>query len=190
MQNSRSIGSIRSRWSIGSILSIASVGSILSIGSTGSILSIGSAGSIGDEEFTPALKAKQALLKITGYAFPFDVAASLAAWEKARGIADSVRRKGYLVQCLGDGRPPLQAYVVRDRQIGVLITNVSHRPVVLARQPDRIEVRFAGALEDRSDGTKAGFVTLAPRQSLRMPISFDTPDTLASSFLMASPGSR
>jgi hypothetical protein len=146
------------------------------------------AGMFGDDIFVPALKAKRALLRITGYGFPFDVRSSLACWDDARRIDGKAPRKQYLFRHLGSDKPPFKAQVVGGKRAAIVVTNVSGRAEEIERLPDWICARLSSAPWDYTTSGNRGpsvtFVSVAPGGSIRFPLRLDE------AFLLSEPKSR
>ena len=84
--------------------------------------------------------------KPTGYLFPFDVAASRAAWEKVKGIKGQAERVRRLREILPNDPDPWSAVVERDEEnVYIVVTNKSKQTRSIARLPARIEHRTAGS---------------------------------------------
>ncbi len=60
----------------------------------------------------PAVKAREAIAKITGHWFPFDVAASARAWKEVKDIEDPQRQTELLQQLLPGSQCPVVAELV------------------------------------------------------------------------------
>ncbi|MEI9896467.1 MAG: HEAT repeat domain-containing protein [Chthoniobacter sp.] len=92
----------------------------------------------GDDFQVPALKAREALEKMTGATFPSDVESSRQAWKEAAQIEDAAERKTLLAKLLRMAPNPLKAEVIGDgdRQCLCKITNQSPRDITIGREPD------------------------------------------------------
>jgi hypothetical protein len=66
---------------------------------------------IGDDLGVPALKARAALKKITGYTFPLDVRVGLEAWEKAKTVTPAAERLALLAKLAPCDPEPLVATI-------------------------------------------------------------------------------
>jgi hypothetical protein len=150
-----------------------------------------SAGSWGDDLFIPAIKARQALEVMTGHIFPYDVAASAAAWKKVERVKDFKERKRILSSLLPCNPNPLKAEVSgTGRQAFLKIRNVSDSTVTITHFPtygsqtcptswSGFGVQGASPVKGRDD-----FVALQPDMIVQFPIELDD------RFLQAEPASR
>ena len=150
-----------------------------------------SAGFHGDDLFIPCIKARQALKTMTGHVFPYDVAASLAAWEKVRGVSNVEERKQRLLSLLPCEPNPLSAEAVgTNRKPSLKVRNVSKQPVTVAKRPSYGHQNYPGGScgcgfgEDASVKGKDGFVTLQPGESVQFEVEFKD------GFLRADPATR
>jgi hypothetical protein len=145
-------------------------------------------GMLDDLMSVPALNARRALLKMTGYGFPFDVHTSLVCWNAARQINEPVRRKQYLIQHLGSDKPPFQAQVVGSNHFTIVVTNVSDRTIKIEQRPDWIIAELSDGSWTSSTpgdlGKSASFVSLLPGGSIRIALDLDD------RFILADPKSR
>jgi hypothetical protein len=136
----------------------------------------------------PALKARDALRKMTGYTFPTDVRAGLDAWERVRETGDRTKRRQELTRLLGDHEKPLHASIVNRGGTGIVITNRSGRPIYLAKQPTMSEynsTNISGAVSDGIDARdRRQFALLKSGASMRLPVTFPT------EFILSNPSSR
>ncbi len=168
----------------------------------------------GDDLGIPALKARQALKKITGQWFPFDVRKSMDAWDKAKGIPDEAKRSALLAKVLPDGDCPVRAELVgqpRHEQVPadeagadtskrsdsdqkvfatVRIRNVTGKPVMIAKVPSDVKMSWPGGVSSYGHHPfnykprKGDFVFVHPLQSLEYEVK------LNESFLIAEPSTR
>ena len=163
----------------------------------------------GDDLGIPALKARQALLAITGHEFPFDVEQSRKAWEEARRLDDKEARKRLLAKAAPGGQTPLIAAAIglAKKEFGeafkerlgpvekdeVVVTirlhNLSSRPVTILKYPSEVSSSSpAGSASygfghlDKED--KQEFTTLQPNSDMVLETK------LGKSFLIADPAQR
>jgi len=150
-----------------------------------------SAGFSGDDLLIPAIKARQALEAMTGHVFPYDVAASSAAWKKVEGIKDVDERKRLLSSLLPCSSHPLTVEVVGStRKAFLRVRNVSEVNVTVARRPSYGHQSCPGASYGCGLGDEAqvrgkeDFVTLQPGDNQQFSVD------LKDGFLLADPASR
>ena len=136
----------------------------------------------GNDLGIPAVKAQQALRKVTGHAFPFDVTASRNAWSQARDVGNREQRVKLLGRILANDPKPWKAVLLReDGKYLIEVTNRSKQSRSLLKRPSYVDVSYshgvfsAGGTGRAADG-KARFATLAPGSSLRFPIDFGNND--------------
>lgn len=126
---------------------------------------------IGNDLGIPAIKTQEALRSITGYAFPFDVAASQRAWMTAGHMKDRAERNKYLARVLPNVRSPWKARVFKQEgRVIAEVTNRSKLTFTLARTPSDLGVTyshgvFGSATEQKQEGKNA-FITLKDGQSV------------------------
>ena len=139
----------------------------------------------------PAIQAQRALQKITGHIFPFDVAASRAAWQKAKAIQDHEARMVFLEKHLHYDESPIEARLVNDRgKPEIAVTNVSGKNLTILRIPSRSD--YSGERGGGGGVTmwdvkgKEDFVQIDPGGSFK----FDFPVELDEWFLYSEPRSR
>ena len=149
-----------------------------------------SAGFAGDQLNIPAIQARQALQEITGYAFPYDVAVSKAAWDQASGITN-IEERTKLLSLLAPNDPmPLYAEIVKNnRAVLFRIINTSKRSVIVAKRPSfRLQNDEGGGGMLGMDGQrisgKQDFETLQPGGIIEFEVQ------LENRFLLANPASR
>lgn len=148
------------------------------------------AGAYGDNVFIPALKAKEALYKLTGHYFTLDAQASLRAWENVKHIQSWEERKRQLAQLQPDDPSPLKAEVIGTGTTNAVIrvSNKSKQEITIPRYASWVEQKWpSGSSGCGSQGSKdneSDFVTLKPGDSIQIQA------TLQESFLLAQPGSR
>ena len=156
---------------------------------------------VGDEFGIPALKTQAALKQITGYAFPFDVETSLAAWNRAKDVSAGAERLALLAKVLPFDPEPLEAALANaeegkrspmperfrsafgvgatkddDLPVDVVVTNRSKQRVTITRLPAQISFRWAQCFADRGSpepAAKEDFVDLAPGESIRFAARMD-----------------
>jgi len=95
----------------------------------------------GGESGILAVKAREALRTLVGYAFPYDVGASIAAWADASKRGSPAERTARLRELLGDDAEPLTIrWPAQPTNNGssVEVVNRSPRPVALARRPSHV----------------------------------------------------
>jgi hypothetical protein len=162
----------------------------------------------GDDLGIPALKARQALLTITGHEFPFDVELSRKAWEEARRLDDKEARKRLLAKAAPGGKTPLVAAAIglakkefgeAFREFGpvekdeVVVTirlhNLSARPVTILKYPSEISTSSPAGSSSHSFGDfdkedKQDFITIEPNTDKVLELK------LWKSFLIADPAER
>jgi hypothetical protein len=112
------------------------------------------------------LKAQQALKRLTGCTFPSDVEASLRAWQQAKDMfGDEAVTEGlpFLLDYEAD---PLVARLANDKGgLVVMLTNLSSKPVTLAKHPSMIDIDTGQASMSRGFDEVAGtesFLTVPP----------------------------
>jgi hypothetical protein len=135
---------------------------------------------IGDDLGVPALKARAALKKITGYTFPTDVRVSLAAWEKAQSVRSADERLAVLTRLAPCDPAPLLATIAlagdrktpaapaqtqsrftagfgdeRETPADITVKNRSSRPVTLRLFPDDVDISW-GSPESGSGMSSTG----------------------------------
>jgi len=141
----------------------------------------------GDDYYIPAIRARAALKRLTGYAFPEDAASSAKAWYAVRVQAAPTRRKR-LKDLLGDWDNPLSVTIVPlsnpetkklsgpRYQAHVRVTNRARRNLTVFRRPEGIS-EYVESPEGGSqsealvlDGAP-GTQVLGPRRSIEYRIS-------------------
>ncbi len=126
----------------------------------------------GDDVFSPAFRARAALLQITGVTFSTDGARNAAAWREVQGL-DGDARRARLRELLGEQEAPLSARLDAAAR-RVVVTNVSQQVVQVSRLPAEVDYRIPGVLEGGGGGQPAGradFVDLAPGESLHLDVT-------------------
>lgn len=150
-----------------------------------------SAGYDGDDLFIPAIKARKALQEMTGHVFPYDVAASLAAWDKVGSIANAEERKRLLSSLIPCDPMPLQVEVVGKAQKAHLrVRNASKQDVTVARRPSHGNQICPGGgygcgfgADNKITG-KDDFLTLRPGDNVQFEVE------LHDRFLLSAPSAR
>jgi hypothetical protein len=141
---------------------------------------------LGRDLGVPALMAQTALKESTGYVFPFDVAASRAAWAEAVKIADRKARLAQLARSAPFDPEPFSAGIVfENQQAWIQLTNHGPRPVTIPKRPNDLDIRCYGSY-GRGWGVKGAddFLILPPGATHRFPVD------LPPAFLEADPKSR
>lgn len=148
------------------------------------------AGALGDDVFIPALKAKQALHKLTGHYFALDSQSSLRAWENVGHIQNSEERKRQLAQLQPHDPAPLKAEIVGTgtTNAAIRVINKSQQEVLISRYPAWVEQKWpsgvTGCGSEKPKQNESDFVNLKPGDSIQIQV------TLQESFLLAQPSSR
>ena len=131
-----------------------------------------SAGYRGSDHFIPALKAKSALMQLTGCVFPFDVALSRQAWEAAR-----LEKRFGRIQMVSKLAPavemPFRAEVRGTAKSPQLrLTNTSSIPTMIPSQPSMLSQSAPGISAVGHPGTAGGpkYQVIAPDGFLDFPI--------------------
>jgi hypothetical protein len=130
---------------------------------------------------SPALAAREALGAVVGYAFPFTVVESDAAWEEAKALPDPEARLARVRARLGDDREPLVARRVPPTPDAtgrwVEIVNRSERPVDVASGPSWVDVQGANGVASWSlpRPQSPEYVRLAPGGRTRMRVDRNDP---------------
>ena len=133
----------------------------------------------GDDIGIPALKARQALQRITGHVFPLDVAKSEEAWIKASQMKDVTKRKAMLDELPGEevtflaeltGEPiypttfsgqgnkspstpaisPEDSLTNRDITIVVSVHNITQQPTLISKWPSEVSMSWPAGCASRS----------------------------------------
>ena len=106
-------------------------------------------GHIGSSYFIPALKAREALVNMTGCLFPFDVAVSSKAWAAARD--EKRERRIEIVSKLAPAvEKPFKAEIIGSPKAPHLrLTNVSHLPTMISSRPSGISQSAPGMSSSR-----------------------------------------
>jgi hypothetical protein len=132
------------------------------------------AGSLGMVDIRiPALKAQEALRRITGFSFPYDARASQRAWADAQQFLTTQQRAESLREALADSAIPPDASATRTKaHVWFKVTNRSKRTIHLTRRPFDIELRWDDALSGGPGGSgevkgRGSFLRLAPGESVR-----------------------
>ena len=95
----------------------------------------------------PAIEAQESLKAITGYPFPFDVAASQKAWSTAGHMRERAERNKYLARVLPNAPSPWKARAFKQEGRAIVeVTNRSKLTFTLARTPSDVDVRYSRAL--------------------------------------------
>jgi len=130
----------------------------------------------GPAENLPAWVARRKLRSLTGYLFPFDVEASLEAWEKAARIEDPERRLEFLRRELPAVERPFEARAEqKGDEIEMVVTNRSDARVSLARRPSEVAgsgpFQYVSLPYESPELTgRESFVELRPGESVRFSI--------------------
>jgi hypothetical protein len=166
----------------------------------------GSAYRLGDDLGMPALKAREALLAITGHLFPFDVERSRGAWQAAVRLDDKEARKRLLEKKAPGRQAPLTATTrgtprkelteelkqrygeLGEREVVVTIRlhNVSPRPVTILKRPTEVGLSWPGGNAGFgsfpfADADELEFLTLQSNETVDLDLK------LYSDFLSANP---
>lgn len=158
---------------------------------------------LGDDIGIPALKARQALVEITGHEFPFDIESSQKAWQEAKRIDDKASRTIYLEKAAPGGQTPLAAALVGlpskklsealkkkyerldegEVVVTIRLSNLSPRPVTILAEPSEVDVQWPGGSSGRNFDEKE-FTTIKPAESILL-------ETMVpEDFLIAEPAER
>ena len=143
---------------------------------------------------SPALAARESLRAVVGYAFPFTVVKSRAAWDEAKALPDSAARLARVRARLGDDREPLVARRVPPAPgatgLWVEIVNRSERLVDVASGPAWVDVHGATGMASWSlpRPPSPEYVRLAPGGMTR--IRVDRNDTAALGWVPTGDGVR
>jgi hypothetical protein len=126
-------------------------------------------GNLGDELLIPCVQARKALLKLTGYGFPYRVEESSRAWAVASQERDPGARQAALVRLLGLGKDPLSAHLENQHGSFLVVQNISPKPVVVRSEPDGLNgwERIPGYPQSTSTRSKDHPVRVAPGKQLR-----------------------
>ncbi|MDB5336877.1 MAG: hypothetical protein JWN70_2496 [Planctomycetaceae bacterium] len=129
------------------------------------------AGHIGNDWIVPAIRSQNALFKLTGHCFAFDVTASREAWSTAKGIADLDQRKAHLTRTIpGDLNPWATKLVIENDRTFVDVTNRTAKALTLAKRATDITVSWSGGVSGSGgydDTPETKFVTVDPGKSYR-----------------------
>jgi hypothetical protein len=189
----RAVNGITNGWmSCKVIESITGWGDIRLVPSAISFLENGdSAGFDGNNLFIPQIKAREALFRMTGHVFPFEVKSSLAAWEKVKNLNDAKKRKEILGALIPCDAMPLKAEVVGTNKKAYLrITNTSRQKTTVTKRPSYGNQCSPGASSGCGFGSDAAvksekdFMNLKPGESIQFDVE------LGDRFLLADPSTR
>lgn len=146
---------------------------------------------IDDDIGIPALKAREALLDITGHVFPFDVELSQRAWREARTVKDSGDRKRLLQKIAPGSQTPLVAEAtgrpgrempenlktrhgelsLDDFVVTIRLRNTSSRSVTVLKYPSGVDMHWPAGASSwgsvfRDPNEKVAFTTIPPSESI------------------------
>jgi hypothetical protein len=137
-------------------------------------------GRIGDDITIPSLKSRMALHRLTGYWFPYDVSASLKAWEKVADVPEKNARLKALAELLPGEESPWNAELIGDgvRDAICKITNVSNQDITLSKLPDSMQQiwsqgRSWSGNTGRQTNEKGDFQILKPGESIQFHLNLD-----------------
>src|SRR5579872_6005264 len=140
----------------------------------------------------PALRARAALQKLTGYRFPLRVTASRQAWARVGSTEDPKQRIRRLSESLDEAPDPLNARAIRTTHgIDILVTNSSQEALWLAHVPALMDVgcEGGGATDGREEMRgKSSFAYLKPGATTQFSLHL-VPGFLQA-FLLSEPRSR
>ena len=145
------------------------------------------AGCVGEDLIIPAFQARKELHTLTDHWFPYDVKASLKAWDEAKLIEEKEGRKKCLEKALPGDEFPLRAeFVSAENTTSIRITNQSEADITISERPCYVNFQWPSGVSSYSltKDDKNGYVTLASGKSVECEIS------LKESFLRGDPQQR